>query len=673
MIKNGGGVTTKPLLYGNIIHEILQTALQSRQFGSAAMKATLNALLVRSDIQQSLWSAELGYEEVRLEVWEKVEQALLTFRTKWVGPVPTEEAMVHNSQKRLSLMGLHDVEESIWSVKWGLKGKVDASVQAVMEAERSKSKGRGEIREGPMPFEIKTGRSVGVMEHRAQTMLYTLLMEERYRKFGNLAQLTDIALIRIISPGTPVAAGLLYYTQTDSLLQVPAAKGEVRSLLHTRNELAGYLARQRITRQNAINATQARKSQASQAGTQMKSSPLKLGGFPVGSTQAEKTTTAPMEELPFLPPTIDEPRTCRSCYSSDACMLYRKTVDQIETSEADPIAELYDQKTGHLDEQDQEFFSRWENLISIEEQDIVRFRNQLWTMTAVEREKSGRCFADMVLLESSVKPFVVTGKADHFQYKFVRAASPDGTPQRSFLSGHIGKGDPVSLSIEPDLLSIGRAFVLELTPTEVTLITEMRLDFSALLARTGRSASSPPVFRVDKDEMLSGTARMRNNLAQLFYSDNAGGDEKRRRLIVNLEDPVFDEIHAPDAAKMPSTLNEDQSRAMRKVLTARDYALILGMPGTGKTTTIAEIILALVERGKSVLLTSYTHSAVDTILMKLVNSEQKILRIGNIDKIHPDVAHLALERMGPATSLSQLEDRLMSPQIVATTCLSIDQ
>ena len=34
-----------------------------------------------------------------------------------------------------------------------------------------------------MPFEIKTGMSKAGMEHRAQTMLYTLLMEERYGIF----------------------------------------------------------------------------------------------------------------------------------------------------------------------------------------------------------------------------------------------------------------------------------------------------------------------------------------------------------------------------------------------------------------------------------------------------------------------------------------------------------
>jgi len=35
-----------------------------------------------------------------------------------------------------------------------------------------------------------------------------------------------------------------------------------------------------------------------------------------------------------------------------------------------------------------------------------------------------------------------------------------------------------------------------------------------------------------------------------------------------------------------------------------------GMPGTGKTTTIAHVVRALVAYGKSVLITAYTHTAV---------------------------------------------------------------
>lgn len=96
---------------------------------------------------------------------------------------------MHNSLAKLAITGLHDIEEAIWSPKWGMKGKIDASVQATIQLPDKKAKPgfpslatEGQSESGPMPFEIKTGRAVGVMEHRAQTMLYTLLMEERYRE-----------------------------------------------------------------------------------------------------------------------------------------------------------------------------------------------------------------------------------------------------------------------------------------------------------------------------------------------------------------------------------------------------------------------------------------------------------------------------------------------------------
>ncbi len=37
-------------------------------------------------------------------------------------------------------------------------------------------------------------------------------------------------------------------------------------------------------------------------------------------------------------------------------------------------------------------------------------------------------------------------------------------------------------------------------------------------------------------------------------------------------------------------MNADQCEAVRRVLDMRDYALVLGMPGTGKTTTILHVI-----------------------------------------------------------------------------------
>jgi DNA replication ATP-dependent helicase Dna2 len=43
----------------------------------------------------------------------------------------------------------------------------------------------------------------------------------------------------------------------------------------------------------------------------------------------------------------------------------------------------------------------------------------------------------------------------------------------------------------------------------------------------------------------------------------------------------------------------------------------------------------LVEMGKTVLLSAYTHSAVDTILAKLNDVDFAILRLGNVDKAGP--------------------------------------
>ena len=43
-----------------------------------------------------------------------------------------------------------------------------------------------------------------------------------------------------------------------------------------------------------------------------------------------------------------------------------------------------------------------------------------------------------------------------------------------------------------------------------------------------------------------------------------------------------------------------------------------GMPGSGKTTTIVAMIRILLLCGLRVLITSYTHSAVDNLLLKLL-------------------------------------------------------
>jgi DNA replication ATP-dependent helicase Dna2 len=423
-------------------------------------------------------------------------------------------------------------------------------------------------------MEIKTGRSIGGVQHRAQTLLYTLLMEDRYGEWRD----ERLRVAPLLTPGLPVPAGLLYYSQRDSLVLVEARANEVRALVQTRNELAEWMVRERES-----------------------------------------------ADEPFLPRTVDDQRECKNCYASDVCMLYRAANNEAPAFEDDPIGDIFQDKTEHLTPKHAEFFKHWERLLTLEEQDTVRLRAQLWTMGAHARETKGRCFADMVISKEEHEGGALS-KINRWVYTFTRADPQAG----SLLSGHISRNDPVCLSLEPDLLYLARGFVTLLTADTVTITVQNKLDVETKLKRVRSSAA--PIFRIDKDELSSGMVRMRGNLAYLFVKD---GDWRRRTLIVDLSVPRFDSTRAPKPYEIPPHLNEDQRGAMTKVLTARDYALVLGMPGTGKTTTIAEIIRAIVARGQSVLLTSYTHSAVDTIVSKLVGADFGVLRLGNVEKVGP--------------------------------------
>lgn len=304
------GPSSKAILYGNLGHTLLQGALGDQVFKAEATHERLEKELGKETMRLEVWGAGMNVRDIQEEVGKSAGRGFETFGEKWVGPEPRVNHLFSNmsvydqadpqidgdlhsgpgdAQSLLSITGLHEIEEDIWSPKWGLKGKVDASVQASVIMDRTKKIAEREVNVAPL--EIKTGRSVGVMGHRAQTMLYTLLMEDRYGQSwhilgGNVAD----------NPGVPVPAGLLYYSQLDTILRVEARPAEIRALISARNELASYLVKSRKLASKAAN--------------------LELG--------IPATPSQPDLEDNFLPPTIDSARECKTCYAVDSCMLYRK-------------------------------------------------------------------------------------------------------------------------------------------------------------------------------------------------------------------------------------------------------------------------------------------------------------------------------------------------------------
>lgn len=120
--------------------------------------------------------------------------------------------------------------------------------------------------------------------------------------------------------------------------------------------------------------------------------------------------------------------------------------------------------------------------------------------------------------------------------------------------------------------------------------------------------------------------RMKDALSSLNQAD--GRLAELRDIILGKNSPEI-----PEELKLSkwydSSLNEPQKRGVRKAVSSRDIFLIHGPPGTGKTTTLIEIIRQLVNRGDKILATADSNIAVDNILDFLIQKKEKALRVGH--------------------------------------------
>lgn len=150
----------------------------------------------------------------------------------------------------------------------------------------------------------------------------------------------------------------------------------------------------------------------------------------------------------------------------------------------------------------------------------------------------------------------------------------------------------------------------------------------------------------------------------------------RRRVPTAVEEPTW----------LPNLdhLNEQQREAVVGAVTSKGAYLIQGPPGTGKTTVIAEIIRQLVSQGQRVLLTAGTNTAVDNVLVRLLDTGcEDFLRLGSarednhlwravVDNGRDPADFFARPMAKSAEDLEALRQTLVArPVIAATTHMAI--
>ena len=89
-------------------------------------------------------------------------------------------------------------------------------------------------------------------------------------------------------------------------------------------------------------------------------------------------------------------------------------------------------------------------------------------------------------------------------------------------------------------------------------------------------------------------------------------------------------------------LNKSQKEAVVKSIESYDFHLVIGPPGTGKTYVIEELIRQFSKNNQKLLITAWTNLAVDNIIKRLKSDAKKVVRIGPIDKIDPEVRECSI-------------------------------
>ncbi|NWV82166.1 SMBP2 protein, partial [Dasyornis broadbenti] len=113
-----------------------------------------------------------------------------------------------------------------------------------------------------------------------------------------------------------------------------------------------------------------------------------------------------------------------------------------------------------------------------------------------------------------------------------------------------------------------------------------------------------------------------------------------------------------------ASLDESQREAVSFSLAQRELAIIHGPPGTGKTTTLVEIILQAVQQGLKVLCCAPSNVAVDNLVERLAGCRARLLRLGHPARLlQPIQQH----------SLDAVLARGDNAQIVADIRRDIDQ
>lgn len=286
---------------------------------------------------------------------------------------------------------------------------------------------------------------------------------------------------------------------------------------------------------------------------------------------------------------------------------------------------------------------------------VSRSMADLWNMPLTEKIETGNIYVGLTIKAKECSgdggvPDIVTlsvpGQGEGFLPNFRRG-------DMVYLYQYNKEGEP---DVRNSLLYKGGIVSIRTTEITVALVNGQK---------------NPEIFKVHED-----------GDSAVYAIEHAGGDSAgggavrglhefitapadRRDLLLCRREPRRDA-----SVKLARAYNEAYDDILERVRQARDYFLLVGPPGTGKTSMAIRFIVEeeLARAGTSVLLMAYTNRAVDELCAMLDDAGIDYLRIGNEYSADPRCKpHLLGKAVKACPRLDAMKERIRSVRVITGT------
>ncbi|XP_042230821.1 uncharacterized protein LOC121872220 [Homarus americanus] len=201
------------MLIGSLIHQLFQEVVKNKIQTHSKLDKLVQELMSQPTVLRDMYGLGVSEAHIYKEMNNFIPH-IHAWSQQYLGSGMArsgkdQERGQRRNQWNGEIVKIQDIEENMWSPKFGVKGKIDLTV-------KTHQHGVSKV----MPLELKTGKSSFSAEHRGQVTLYSMMSADRRQD---------------------PRAGLLLYLKDGAMEEVPAGDNEKRGLIQLRNDIIHYL------------------------------------------------------------------------------------------------------------------------------------------------------------------------------------------------------------------------------------------------------------------------------------------------------------------------------------------------------------------------------------------------------------------------------------------------